>query len=263
MTLEDVLQELIQVVSSKGDGTISWEQVRQWPESTIEIFQDAGWIKPKSPAKRVVCSGCDENCFMPVHVYPPVQDRSAKAFVACEKFDYMGRISISLDCLQQWQITENQVAGWIASELGLRGKPKRDNEGSNILIGDVQGKKKTGPLELSCTEPASLKASGHSLSLIEVIYLKDNKLQIDQAAIINLIDRPPPAHRYTPSTARREANKLDKQDMYKSWQKAYREKQRERPNMSDVWYSQQIAKMDIAQGRGAETIRKNMKSSKV
>ena len=50
MTLEDVLQELIQVLSSKGDGTISWEQVRQWPESAIEIFQDAGWIKPKEPA---------------------------------------------------------------------------------------------------------------------------------------------------------------------------------------------------------------------
>jgi len=107
MTLEDVLQELIQVLSSKGDGTISWEQVREWPESTIEIFQDAGWIKPKTPAKSVECPGCEENCFMPVHVYPAVQDRPAKAFIACDKLDYMGRISISLDCLQQWQITEN------------------------------------------------------------------------------------------------------------------------------------------------------------
>jgi hypothetical protein len=47
--------------------------------------------------------------------------------------------------------------------------------------------------------------------------------------------------------------------MHKSWQKAYRKIKRERTNMSDVWYSQQIAKVDIAQGRSAETIRKEMK----
>jgi len=259
MTLEYVLQELIQVLSAKGDGTISWEQVRQWPKNAIKKFQDAGWIKTKESAKYVTCPGCEENCYMPVHVYPPVQDRSAKAFVACDKFEYMGRITISPELCQQWQITENQVAQWIARELGLRGKPKRDKETKNFLIGDGQGKKKTGPLELSCTEPASLESSGHTLSLVEVIYLKENQLQIDRAATFNLIDRPPPANRYTPSTARREANKLKKQDMYKSWQKAYRELKRKNPDKSDRWCSLQIVKMSIAQGKSSETIRRNMK----
>jgi len=259
VTLEDVLQELIQVLCSKGGGTISWEQVRQWPESTIEIFHDAGWIKPKSPAKRVVCSGCEENCYMPIHVYPPVQDRPAKAFVTCDKFEYMGRITISPELCQQWQITENQVAQWIASELGLRGKPKRDKETKNFLIGDVQGKKKTGPLELVCMEPASLIASGHSLSLIEVIYLKANQLQIDQATIINLIDRPPPANRYTPSIIRREARKLDTQARHKDLQRAYRELKRKHPEQSDNWCALQIARKPIGQGFSSETIRKNMK----
>jgi hypothetical protein len=47
--------------------------------------------------------------------------------------------------------------------------------------------------------------------------------------------------------------------MYKSWQKAYRSLKKQRPNMSDVWYSQLIAKQDIAAGRNPETIRKHMK----
>jgi hypothetical protein len=33
---------------------------------------------------------------------------------------------------------------------------------------------------------------------------------------------------------------------------------KKRPNESDVWYSQQIAKTPIAQGRDASTIKKNM-----
>jgi hypothetical protein len=259
MTFEDVVQELIENLSSKGDGTISWEQVRIWPQSAIEIFLNAGWIKPKPPANSVVCPGCEENCFMPVHIYPAVQDRPAKSFVACDKFDYMGRISISLDCLQQWQISENQVAQWISRQLELRGKPKRDEKTKNILIGEVQGKKKTGLLELCCTEPASLKAPGHSMPLIEFIFLKANQLQIDQAAIINLIDKPPPSDRYNPSIAKREARKLDTQARHKGWQRAYRELNRKHPEQSDNWCAHQIARMDVGQGCSSETIRKNMK----
>ncbi len=47
--------------------------------------------------------------------------------------------------------------------------------------------------------------------------------------------------------------------MYEDWRKAYRDLKKHRKNMSDVWYSQQIAKQDIACRRDAETIRKHMK----
>ncbi|OLP05880.1 hypothetical protein [Rhodoferax antarcticus] len=63
----------------------------------------------------------------------------------------------------------------------------------------------------------------------------------------------------TGSTVRRDARKLTTQSMYKEWQKAYRAVAKERPAMSDVWYSRQIAKLPIAKNRDAETIRKYMK----
>lgn len=62
-----------------------------------------------------------------------------------------------------------------------------------------------------------------------------------------------------PNNAKREARKLDTQAMYKQWCKEYRILKKNRPNMSDVWYSQQIAKMEIAHDRNANTIRKQMK----
>lgn len=65
--------------------------------------------------------------------------------------------------------------------------------------------------------------------------------------------------RATPTNARREANKLDTQAKYKSWQKEYRALKQSHPNQPDVWHSRKIAKMAIAKGRCAETIRKHMK----
>ena len=65
-------------------------------------------------------------------------------------------------------------------------------------------------------------------------------------------------NRYTPSNAKREARKVDTQAMYKGWQKAYRELVKKRPNMPETWYAQQIAKLPVAKGRNAGTIKKNM-----
>lgn len=64
---------------------------------------------------------------------------------------------------------------------------------------------------------------------------------------------------HQPSTARREVRKQGTQAMYKEWHRAYRVLKREHPNMSDVWYAERIARMDIAKGRNSDTIRKRMK----
>jgi len=69
----------------------------------------------------------------------------------------------------------------------------------------------------------------------------------------------PGENRYKPNNARREARKLDTQAKYGSWQKKYKILRKNRPDMSDVWYSLQIAKLDIAKGSSPETIRKHMK----
>ncbi|QDL37226.1 hypothetical protein [Rhodoferax sediminis] len=61
------------------------------------------------------------------------------------------------------------------------------------------------------------------------------------------------------STVQRDARKLRTQALYKQWQKAHRALIKTHPNMSDLWYSQRIAKTEIAKKRSAETIRKHMK----
>jgi hypothetical protein len=48
-------------------------------------------------------------------------------------------------------------------------------------------------------------------------------------------------------------------ELLEAWRKAYRDLKKQRRNMTCVWYSRRIEKMDIANGRNAETIRKHMK----
>ena len=60
----------------------------------------------------------------------------------------------------------------------------------------------------------------------------------------------------------REARKLKTQALHESWRKEFRALKKRRPGMSDMGYSKLIAKMEIAQGRSAETIRKHMKGRK-
>lgn len=62
-----------------------------------------------------------------------------------------------------------------------------------------------------------------------------------------------------PPPSRREVRKHHTNATHKAWQQEYRRLKKKHPAKSDTWCANQIAKMDIAQGRNAETIRKCVK----
>ncbi len=249
MTLDETLYELIGRLEPDSDRIVASEHYRRWPAEAVEIFHQAGWIAEASDAAMAECSGCEESCFMPVTVRPPGADgRDARVQIDCDRRDDMGRISIPISRLKRWQVTGNQIAGWLASRLGLRAKPKGKKVGVAISIGIIQGKKRSGALALIPGRPPSLRVSDRMLPLSEAVFLQDGSLEIDRAAIIGLVDRPAPGT----------SKKKQTQELYEGWQKRYRALKRKHPGMSDVWYSRQITKTDLAAGRSAETIRKNM-----
>lgn len=105
-----------------------------------------------------------------------------------------------------------------------------------------------------------LLAGSNSVPLSELLQFGTRGYSIDATSVQQLADTASTGDsHYTPSNARQEARKLETQSLYQSWRKAYRELKQRRPGMSDVWYSQQIAKSSSASGRNAETIRKHMK----
>lgn len=193
MTLPEVLQELIERLGATGDTLLAWEQVRAWPKNAIAIFQEAGWIEPREAASKVECPGCEESCFMSVHVRPARNQQSASAYVACDSRAEMGNVKIAMSRLRQWQITDVQVANWLAGAFGLKGKPVRDPSSSAFTIGTLQGKNRLGTLQFDTANPISLRVAGHSVPLCEVVSFEQDHLRIDRAAVLGMVDFVPVA----------------------------------------------------------------------
>jgi len=109
MTLQDVLQEITACLD-EGYSTLSWEQARYWPKGAIDTLEKAGYIKATTLAETVECPGCEENCFMPVNVYPVEEGKPFRpSVVACDKRDDIGLVQIEPERLQQWKIIQRNT----------------------------------------------------------------------------------------------------------------------------------------------------------
>jgi hypothetical protein len=237
-------------------------EAAQWPSGALEAFIKSGLLERVEPAQVIECDGCERNCFMPVHVRPADGNRPARAFISCDKRDDIGRVPVELGRLAQWRITGGMLAGAMARLLGFLQAPQEDGAAKRWTLGMLKGNEHKAQIALAIANGVALKVAGHDIPLTEVLTFNKGKLAVDKDELLRHADKPatpPGASAYKPSAARREGRKLDTQKQYAAWQKSYKELKRNHRGMSDVWYSQQIAKQDIANNRDAETIRRHLK----
>ena len=261
MTNEDTLVELLGRLAARRGAPIliTDMELGEWPAEAVTSLKRHKLLVRAPPAKSVLCPGCEEACVRPLyHLTAPSQD--ARHFVLCDQRDDINRVQIPAERLTQWQCTIGAVCAFVAAALGLRHyQPKPPTE-HGWAIGLVQGDRRSQMMHLQTSpEGCRLLVSTDLLPLGELILWHDGAFALDRPRIARLIDAASTQNpRHTPSTVRREARKLDTQALYESWQKAYRDLRREHPGRSDNWLAQKIAKLPIAQGRSAETIRKHM-----
>jgi hypothetical protein len=196
---------------------------------------------------------------MRVHTVPATA-RSAVSFIVCDKRSDINRVTVSASRLIQWQCNAELVCGFIAACLRLRRSDRQTANADLWEIGIATGNKRSQMLCLQADGGLTLVVGGNRVSLAELIAFGDGRYSLDGAMIRRMVDAATTADkRYTPSQAKCEARKLETRARHARWKKKYRELQRSKPGKPDTWYAQKIAKMDIAQGRDPETIRKNMK----
>jgi hypothetical protein len=259
--LDAMLELMARMGASNGAAVlVSGEELSHWPAAAVKTMKSQALLVKARPAASVVCPGCEQECIMPVHTLP-AGPRSPASFIVCDKRSDINRVAVPISRVEQWQASGTSIARLLAGLLGLRRPRAGDTPIGHWEIGMFKGVKRSQMLCLKANGELALVAGNNAVSLSELIYYRNGKYLLDQAMILQLVDSATTVdNRYTPTNARREVRKLDTLAMYESWQAEYRRLEKRRPNMSDVWYSQQIAKMAIAKGRNAGTIRKNMKS---
>jgi hypothetical protein len=258
--LDAIIELLARLGASNGtEVLVSEEELSQWPAAGVRAMKSQKLLVKARPAATVVCPGCEQECVMPVHT-PPAGVRGQVSFIVCDKRDDINRVAVATERLTQWCCDKDTVCGFAARSLGLRRSEKASVNAQLWEIGIATGKKRTQMLCLKADDGLALIAGNNVAPFSEFVSYRNGKYLLDQAMIRLQVDAATTTdNRYTPTNARREARKLDTQAMYESWRKAYRALRNSRPKMSDVWYSLQIAKLEIAEGRDADTIRKHMK----
>lgn len=258
--MDAILELLARVGTNQGGAVlVSEEELSQWPEVAVKAMKSHNLLVKASPAASVVCPGCEQECVMTVHTRTP-ERRGPASFVVCDKRDDINRVGVPAERLKQWRCDIDAVCAFIAQSLELRPTNRRGSVAGLWEIGVAAGDKRHQMLCLKADGELVLIAGSTALALAELIRYRDNAFSIDTARMRQVVDSATTAdNRYTPSNARREARKLDTKGLHESWQKEYRALKKRRPEMSDVWYSRQIVRMDIAKGRSAATIKKNMK----
>jgi hypothetical protein len=235
------------------------EELLQWPRVAVKAMKTQNLIKKARPASSAICTGCESNCVMRVYTLSTTTGIPSQ-FIVCEKRSDINRVPVPAGRLIQWQCNADLVSGFVASSLGLRSPGRVTDSSGRREIGVVCGDKRSQMLCLEASGALRLVIGKSKLPLAEFIVFHNGAYSLDAASIRRLVDSAAMADkRYTPSNARREARKLDTQAMYESWQKEHRALKKENPGKSDSWCAYRIAKMDIAQGRKKETIRKRMK----
>jgi hypothetical protein len=186
--LESVLERLARAGAAKA--IFSADEIAAWPAGTLATLVNAGMLQQTQPASVVECTGCEENCIMPVHVFPAEDNWPARAFIACDKRDDVGRVSVDFCRLEQWQTTGELIADVLARLLGLSPSASHAADGKQWTIGVLKGKTHNSPVMLLAGDSLTLSMAGHAVALSEVLALEENALTLDNDELIRRVDQP-------------------------------------------------------------------------
>ena len=260
MSPQDALAELLsRLYDLDTEVLVTEHELGSWPAKAVSAMKSQKLIVKARPAKSTVCPGCEKDCVMPVHTLSNSAGTNV-SFIVCDKRSDINRVPISSEQLIQWRLDAAAVCNFVALTLKLNRSTVIQADKTQLTIGMFRGKKRSQMLALQVIKGLKLIAGNSFAEMIDLVSFDTKKYVIDVESVMEMVDTATSSDPlYTPTSVKRESRKIETQAMYASWQKEYRSLRKKNTNKSDVWFSQQIAKLPVAQGRSADTIKKHMK----
>lgn len=217
--------DLLQIIIERVGASFYWGEVKNWPDGQLALFEKIGLLHQAQPMHEIDCDGCEENCpAMPVTIYPLTDSSSARAFITCDKRDDIGRVKVEFERLKQWQLTEMQLAQFVAGLCGFTQQVVKDAD--FWRLGMLHGKKHNAQLLLGFDNTQSiLKIAGHNLNLLELLTIDVNQCRIDLKKLKDFADSPTGlADDKESAEARQDRLLLRKRELKTSQVKAFNQK---------------------------------------
>ena len=169
----------------------SWDEVKDWPSEALDGLVASGLLQPAQPTTSIMCDGCEQNCIMPVNIYPAQDEKQGKAFITCDKRDDIGRVQVDFRRMAQWLATNGQIATAISGFLKIDQRGPTAIDSKQWRIGMFKGRKHISQLTLEADgKSLFLSLAGHNIPLVDVLAFEDCSLALDKVALIRLVDEP-------------------------------------------------------------------------
>jgi hypothetical protein len=252
MSPSDLLIEVLNRIAQTRNSTavFTTQELNQYPEAALSALTSQKLLIPATPAVDTQCPGCEEQCTRPVHKRTHPVTGQPSVFVVCDLRTDTHYVPIDSDQLTQWVCNANSVCTFIAKCLAIRFSHKKANTSKLWEIGYLSKGQKGQILKLKAENELHLIAGDRQIPLADTIDYEDAAFFLDPNSIYPLINSKP--------ITKHDINNLKTQERHKTWQKEYKKLKRKLPNLPDTEIARRIAKMPIAQGKMAGTIRRIM-----
>lgn len=156
--MDKFLQQLADRLQIPDSEIITADETKDWPTGKLDELVETGVLAEIQHFKGVVCSECEENCFIEPDIRTIPDTGAATGVFVCTRREDIGRIEVDLNRLRQWKIS--------GEKLEALGYTKRKTKKRNIKVSSdltpketevftlIHVKKKTqqqAAIEMGCT----------------------------------------------------------------------------------------------------------------
>lgn len=213
----DYLTLLLRQLAAVDDDKllISNEERVEVPDDVWATMVQLKIVQQAQPAQSIICDGCEESCVRPVVIYPANAKSPTRAFVVCDVREDVGRVHVDFERLNQWQVSEQQLAEMVRDLLGHSTQPVV-KDSCLWRLGMVDGGTHKAPVSLQFDHDALVFAGGHKAILLEFLSIGKDALKIDLKKIKKMVNEPTGFSDDVESTQARNARMLKRKNELKN-----------------------------------------------